>query len=216
MRRWSALLVVGVLLGSAGCAADDTAGGANSPAPETASAPVETNAPPSADSSEQAAPSPSQPTPVVDGWVLTTEGFGPLEIGGLVPEDLRADFDAGWECFGPTLVHPEHGGIEVWSEDGTVETTITGLSLADHNSSTDAGVWVGMSSEELHSTHPDLVLVPEADPLGELDVYTSDEAAEGAPSIFYEVEDDAASVVGVSVQASDEYHPVSNRVCGGP
>lgn len=212
MRRWSALLVAGVLLISAGCATDDTGNSdPDHPAAETPS-----TAPHTPESSEQAAPSPSQPSPVADGWVLTTAGFGPLEVGGLVPEDLRAEFDAGWECFGPTMVHPEHGGIEVWSEDGTVETVITALSLADHNSSTESGVWVGMPSEELLRLHPELVLVPQADPLGELDVYTSGDAADAGISIFYEVEDENASVVGVSVQADDDYHPVSNRVCGGP
>lgn len=211
MRRWPTLLVVGVLFAAAGCAADEsTAPEASSPATET-----EPSTPPTTSASEQAAPSPTQPSPVADRWTLTTDGFGPIEIGKSVPEEVRDAFDAGWECFGPTMVHPKHGGIEIWSQDGTVDTTVTALNLADHNAIIDTGAWVGMSNDELQRLLPDLAEVSDADPAAEVVVYRNAADDNDAVSIFYEVEDESNSVVGISAQPHEEYQPVSNRVCGG-
>lgn len=153
-----------------------------------------------------------------DVWVLTTDGFGPLELNQSVPGELRDQFDEGWECFGPQLTSASHGAIEIWTEDGTVNTEITAIILADESASTRSGASIGTSFSALRSMYPDLEGPLNSEWFQGGIYYLPDGAGhDGSLSIIFEIVND--EVVGVSLQHSillQSLSTVSDRVCGGP
>lgn len=147
-------------------------------------------------------------------WVLTHTGFGPLTFGEEVPGSWRGKFEPGSECFGDTLQHSKYGTVEIWSEDGTVNTQVTALILADKKARTKSGVHIGTTLASVKKKHGNLKKVAEDDWSG-IARYESRQKSSGAGSLsqYFEVLD--GKVIGISLEPSGERYIQSDRICGG-
>ena len=158
----------------------------------------------------------ADPTPVdtaqdPEQWTLSLDGIGPIRLAETVPVDLQAMFTDGWECFGPLLHHPDHGDIEIWTDEGTSDATVTAIVLSDDSTATSEGIRVGMALAEGEGAYPELTRSAEADQSDTFRIYTVD----GGPiSLYFEVVNGV--VAAISLQPSAAFWPASDRSCGGP
>lgn len=161
----------------------------------------------------------STPVPQREGanWQLDLAGFGPLELHELVPAELVESFDEAWECFGPMSTLSGSGSVEIWTDDGTVATPIRAIILGDE-ATTASGIALGAPLEQLQDAYPDLRVPYDAglQSPSEAAFYSvhDDAGHDGSSSLYFEVL--GGEVVGISLQPSIVYWPVSDRVCGGP
>ncbi|HMR49107.1 MAG TPA: hypothetical protein PKE40_07680 [Arachnia sp.] len=156
-------------------------------------------------------------TPEQDPWRLTFKGFGPLRWSEPVPQEMQNLFENPGQCAGPIMRHPEYGTVEIWTDDGTVDTEVRVFILRDEQASTDSGVRIGMSLGELRKTHPELDPDPYGRQYGETDAdiyYLADGAGhDGSLAFFFEVRDD--TVVGISLQNVIMPYTTTGQLCGG-
>ncbi len=168
-----------------------------SPAP---SEPVETPEPTTADTGQQSG-----------RWTLSFDGFGPIVMSEVVPGDLQGQFDEDWECIGPVLSHPEHGAVEVWSDDGSITTPVTAIILPDDTAMTSENIRVGMTLAQVEAAYPDLARSAKPGQNDTIEVYAVDG---GRLGLYFEVVNGV--VAAISLQPSAAFWPASDRSCGGP
>jgi hypothetical protein len=163
-----------LLLSLAGCTPSPEAPAATTPAAEPA------------EPSATATPDPTGP-PAIGDLQLTTEGLGPLEVGGALP---AADDDTSPIVFDPEFCTDERTGTPAGIEPGSNlaglwipaeqyrteegggyvrapfgvgvwDDAVQRIEIEDESLTTDAGITLGSTASEIAAAYDDVELVPE-------------------------------------------------------